>query len=546
MDRAPARPGWDGPLKARARTAWDALKPALHLALFGLALYALDRVLAAYEPGEILRALHRVPLWIVALALAFTALGYAALVGYDWVAFRVVGRPLRLRTVAVPSFVSFAVSASAPGSMVAGGGVRYRMYRPLGISAAEAAAVALVDAASWLLGLFGLAGAALLIEPPAVVLGPRLGRLLGAALVSAAGAYFVLASGHRRALRVRRLRLPLPSPRLALLQLAVSAADWLLAAGALYALVASVTSVPFAPFLSAFLAAQVSSFLLPVPGGLGVFEAVVLLLVPRAASHPSVLAALLLYRVIYYLLPLLVAGLLAFGLAVGESPGRSPVERLQHTLARLAPHGLAAITFLSGALLFLTGALPRGQERVAWLVHVLPSGLVDASQFLASVVGAALLVVAWGLERGVRLAYRAALVLFGSGILLAVTRSSDTSLSAGMAGVLVLLLASRSTFEAPPSELNTRMSPAWAFAVGAPLLASLWLGLASHRWNEVRGQTWWRFTLFGDAPAYVRAAVGAGVGLLLAALVRAMSRGHPTEGPERRRRRTRASARPGV
>jgi phosphatidylglycerol lysyltransferase len=157
--------------------------------------------------------------------------------------------------------------------------------------------------------------------------------------------------------------------------------------------------VPFLAFLSAFLAGQLGSFVLPVPGGLGVFEAVVMLLAPRAAQGPAVLAALLLYRVIYYLIPLLLAGVLAFGAELRRSDDRPLKERLARLLASLAPHVLSGLTFLSGALLFLTGAIPRGRTRVAWLVRLLPPALVDASQFLASVVGAALLVVAWGLER---------------------------------------------------------------------------------------------------------------------------------------------------
>src|SRR6476620_2760884 len=125
--------GGSGGVRAAIRRAWSALEPVVHLTLFGFALYAVDRVLGEYEPSALTAALQRIPPSVVALALLATALGYVSLIGHDWIAFRILGRPQPFRVVAVPSFVSFAVSASAPGSMITGGGVRYRMYQSKGI-----------------------------------------------------------------------------------------------------------------------------------------------------------------------------------------------------------------------------------------------------------------------------------------------------------------------------------------------------------------------------------------------------------------------------
>ena len=90
----------------------------------------------------------------------------------------------------------------------------------------------------------------------------------------------------------------------------VSSLDWLLSSGALYVLLARL-GVSYLDFLGAFLIAQMATQLLPLPGGIGVFEAVVLVLRPHGVAAPAVLAALLLYRVAYYLVPLLAAGVLA-------------------------------------------------------------------------------------------------------------------------------------------------------------------------------------------------------------------------------------------
>ena len=509
---------------ARGRT-WPALRPAVHLALFGFSLYAVDRVLGEYEPGALAAALQRIPLWIVALALLATALGYLSLIGHDWVAFRILGRPMPFRVVAIPSFVSFAVSASAPGSMITGGGVRYRMYRTKGIDATEAAALALTDGVTWLIGLLVLAGATFAVggatTMPARGMAGTAGRPLGLACLVAAGAYFALAARRPAPLRLFGFVVRVPPPRLALAQLAVSVADWLFSSGALYALIRSVTAVPYMRFLPLFFAAQVGSLLLPVPGGLGVFEALVLLLAPQAADRPSILAALLLYRAIYYLLPLLLAGLLVFRLV---AEGTSPTERLHRgTRPRTTRARGAHLRLGSAALPDRRDPARRAPVCVARAPPSRP--LIDAIGFLASIVGTGLLIVAWGLERRSRSAYRITVVLFGWGILLALTRSADVRLSMGMLVVVGVMLLARRAFtgEGGTPEPSRPIGSGWAFAAGAALLVSLWLGLWTQRWGEARGETWWRFTLFGGAPAVVRAAAGAAVALGAAALVRVMA-----------------------
>ncbi|MGE0159238.1 MAG: lysylphosphatidylglycerol synthase domain-containing protein [Gemmatimonadales bacterium] len=509
------------------------LAPFANLALFGLALAAVDRLLAEYHLGDIGRALGEIPLAATVGALALSLLGYVALVGYDYVGFRILGRPRRFREVLVPSFVSFAVSASAPASMVTGGGVRYKMYSSRGLSAADATALAVVDAISWVLGLLFLAGVALLVRPVPEALvgkwGALSGRSVGTILLSALAAYFVLAARKRRPLRIRGVVLPAPKPRLAWAQLGVSVADWLLTAGSLYVVLGTVEPVNFLDFLLTFFVAQAATLIVPVPGGIGVFEAIVLLLRPGEATGPAVLAALLVYRVAYYLLPLALAGVVVVVQEVRRGEDRGPMARLSRVVSKLAPDVLAGMTFLSGWVLFLSGAIPRGEARLAALARLLPPVLIDASQFLASVVGAALLIVAWGLERRVRIAYQLATFLYGWGILLALTRALDVGIAALLALVLSLLLASGRAFPERPSRLRERLSAGWAFATGSALLVSVWLGLSSHRWAEARGETWWRFTLFGQAPAYVRAMAGAAVAILLLALARTLGR----TGPDR-------------
>ncbi len=140
------------------------------------------------------------PIAFVAVALAFSAFGYLALVGYDYLAFRFVGRPSPWREMLVPSFISFAVSNSAPASVLTAGGVRYRMYPAMGLTVAEAATVAVLNVVTYAAGLCLLAGLVLLAHPMSAGGAGWLklpSKTLGSLLLLGTAAY-LLATRYRR------------------------------------------------------------------------------------------------------------------------------------------------------------------------------------------------------------------------------------------------------------------------------------------------------------------------------------------------------------
>ncbi len=513
------------------------LTPILNLLLFALAIWVVNRVLAEYRYDEIATALAAVPVGIMALALVVSAVAYLALVGYDYLAFRFASHPLPLRSMLIPSFVAWAVGNTAPASVLTGGGVRYRLYAGLGLTPAEATVVAAFNVLTYVVGLLALVGLVLLFHPSTGALAGGWfalpGRTVGAALLLAVGGYLLATRLRRTPVRVLRWQFRLPSFGLALSQLGVSSLDWLLSSGALYVLLARL-GVPYLDFLGAFLVAQMATQLLPLPGGIGVFEAVVLVLRPHGASAPAVLAALLLYRVAYYLLPLLAAGvLIAVREVVGAHRQAKPLEALLEGVTSLAPHALAFVTFLSGAVLLLTGAVPTDLRRLAWLGDLLPLAAIEVSNFLASVVGAVLLILAWGLERRARLAYRLAQVLFSVGIVLALLRSANLLVALLLGIALVILHAAAEEFPRTVSLLDEPLTAGWQLAIATVLALTLWLGLFAYRHDSYSEQLWWRFALNGDAPRFLRASVGMGVVVMLFALGRLLGhRGTPAPSTE--------------
>jgi|GEM_PF-1004705 len=513
---------------------WRAdLASAISLLLFGAAIYALDRVLRDYPLDQIVAALYAIPPYGIALSILTAALGYLALVGYDCVAFRFLQRPTKLRKMIIPSFITFAISNNAPASVVTAGGVRYRLYRAAGITPADAAAIAAFNVLTYTLGLILLTGIALLtgIESGLVRGIASYGRVLGAILVACVVVYMGVVHFGVRHLEFGRIHIRLPTEQLAWKQLGTSIADWLLSSGALYVLLHTLTPLPFPAFLATFLIAAFSSLLVPVPGGLGIFEAVVLLLRPSGVPAPRLLAALLLYRVIYYLLPLLLAGVLlgVSWLRGARAEGQIP-DRIVDAMTKLGPRLVAWTTFLAGALLLISGAIPTSDRRLAWLGDILPLGIIEASHFLGSVTGAVLVVLAWGLERRARLAYELVRILFGFGILLTLLRSLDLRLACLLAVCWGIVLMAGRAFPQHVAPLAETMGQGWKFAIGALLVLEAWAAVLLYRHAEIGGIVWWRFALFSQAHRALRATLAGAIIILLFVLVRIFSkqaRGRP-------------------
>src|SRR5262249_3331828 len=198
-------------------------------------------------------------------------------------------------------------------SFIGGTAMRLHLYTGWGLAPRDVAGIAALNAATFWIGLLVLLGLSLLFAPPSPVTAPpaplAIRRPVARACLVAAASYLLAAALAPRPLGWRGWQFPLPSVRVALGQMVVSCADWVLAAAVLYVLLPAHRPA-FRDFVAVFLMAQVAGVASHVPAGLGVFEVVLLKLFPKNAAGSALLASLLAYRVIYYLLPLLVAAAL--------------------------------------------------------------------------------------------------------------------------------------------------------------------------------------------------------------------------------------------
>ena len=246
----------------------------------------------------------------LALAVVLVAASYLLYAAFDLIGRRYTRHLLSHRAVLSTAMVSYAFNLNF-GALVGGVGFRYRLYSRLGLRTAVITRVlGMSMIGNWigytlLLGLVFVGGAFELGDQAR--LGEEALRLFGALLLAAAPAYLVLCiASRRREWIVRGIPIDLPNGRLAALQLAFSVTNWLVIASIPYLLLDG--AVNYSAVLAALLLAAIAGVVTHVPAGLGVMEAVFLAVLKGRVDEAPLLAALLAYRAVYYLMPLLLAG----------------------------------------------------------------------------------------------------------------------------------------------------------------------------------------------------------------------------------------------
>ena len=512
-----------------------ALPPLVALVLFLAALEVLRSELRTVTWHGLISDILGTPPWRLGLAVLLTTLNYLVLTGYDFLALAYLGKRLPWPRVMIASFLAYAISNNVGFAMLSGASVRYRFYTRWGITAEELSRIVFSYVVTFWLGLLLIGGLSLALGPLPRELGVSVPALVAAAgwvLVLVSLGYVAAATARFGPIRFRRVELPLPSPRIAIAQLGISVLDWVLAGAVLYVCLPS-GSVPFLAFLGAFLASQLLALASHVPGGMGVFEGLMVLFLEPFVPPATFLPALIAYRAVYYLLPLSVAllVLVADELRLRRSQAARLGAAFGWLTEELTPRLLAVFTFFAGVVLLFSGATPAAAGRLRLLDRVLPLGVIEASHFIGSVVGAGLLVFSQGLARRLDAAYVLTAAAMIVGVAASLLKGADYEEAAILVAVLFVLWRARPAFDRRAALFDTRFSAGWIVAVCGAVGASIWLGLFAFKHVEYSHELWWQFELSGEASRMLRASVGAAVTLLLFTFARLM--GHaPHEAVE--------------
>ena len=290
---------------------WNRIGVLLSVAIIAVAAVALFHMLRDINVDEVIAALKATEIKHIAAAAFFVACGYFTLTFYDWFALRAIGRAeIPYRIAALTGFTSYSIGHNIGATVFTGGAVRYRIYSAYGLDAIEVAKICFVAGLTFWLGNATVLGLGVAYHPQAA--GPIdqlpawFNRAIGIAMLVVLVSYVSWVWSAPREIGQSEWKVQLPSGPSTLLQICIGILDLGSCALAMYMLLPGEPNVGFVTMAVVFVSATLLGFASHAPGGLGVFDAAMLVALWQFDKEP-LLAGLLLFRLLYYIVPFVLA-----------------------------------------------------------------------------------------------------------------------------------------------------------------------------------------------------------------------------------------------
>jgi uncharacterized membrane protein YbhN (UPF0104 family) len=296
----------------RDKVGWQALGFVVCLGIIVFAFVVLYYQLRDIVLAEVIAVLRDTPRHALVLAALFVTAGYIILTFYDYFALRTIGRrDVPYRIAALAGFTSYAIGHNVGVSAFSGGAVRYRIYSSAaGLSLIEVAKICFIAGLTFWLGNVAVLGLGFAIDPTAATaidrLPPMVNRVIGIAALALLAGYVVWVSVKPRHVGRESWNVQLPGGGLTLLQIVIGVVDLGCCAAAMYVLMPANPPIDFPTLAVIFVSATLLGFASHSPGGLGVFDAAMLVALTHFDKE-YLLGALLLFRLFYYIIPFALA-----------------------------------------------------------------------------------------------------------------------------------------------------------------------------------------------------------------------------------------------
>ncbi len=486
----------------------------LPILLFGCALYIVHKQIQVHDLSDILLHLEAMPMRIVLASVLLTILNYIVLAAYDWLALRYTGhKNITIPKMMAAALLSYAISNNTGHAWAAGGSIRYRFYSKWGVPGWDILKISLFQTLTYLLGALtlGLVGSLLLpyyLSSTTQV--PEAIHWVSFVCLAALVGYWGAVALWRKPILLKGFELSLPSLSMAAWQTVISSLDVVLSSLVLWVLLLNKIDIDFGAFVVVFVVAQVVGVLSQVPGGIGVFESAFLWLMSDIQStdhHLILVGALLLYRVIYYFMPLLIAGISLLGYEIYSRKDLIAVggSAVYHVLLTFVPQLYSLLLLLAGALLLVSGSIPTDPELLEPLRDIVSLPVLELSHLSGSLVGVLLLLLARGIWLKLDAAWFGSLGLLLVGMLASLLKGFDWQEALLLLVIFCLMLPTRSYFQRRSSLLRMSFSRPWLLIVTMVIVGSVWLGFFAYRDVGFSQELWWQFSYEGSAPRFLRA-----------------------------------------
>jgi glycosyltransferase 2 family protein len=316
--------------RIQERVAWNTIGIAVSFVIVAIAAAVLFRLLSDIEIGKVVAALGSASVRNILIAGAFVAIGYFGLSFYDWFALRTIGRnTVPFRVAAFTSFTCYTIGHNLGAVVFTAGVIRLRIYSAWGLGIIDIAKIAFITGLTFWLGNACVLGSGMAYDPAAASAVNQLpawvNRIIGLSALAVLVGYLIWVARGPRVIGRANWKIALPNQRSTLAQMVIGVFDLIAGALAMYTLLPAVPSIEFVTSLVVFAMALLLGFASHAPGSLGVIEATMLVGLPQFQKE-ELLASVLIFRVLYFVLPLFLAVFL-FGLREFRSIIRSAAER---------------------------------------------------------------------------------------------------------------------------------------------------------------------------------------------------------------------------
>ena len=493
------------------------------------AVYVVQREFRHLNVRDVGRALSAIPGRSVWEAAVLTVLSYGLLTFYDKLAVIYAGHNLSFSRTAFASFCAYALAHNLGFAAVSGAAVRYRLYAHWGLTPVQIGKVVAFSSLTFGLGGMSLGGTILFTEPEAV---PGLGiwlphwalYLSGAFLWAIVATYVILASRFP-IIHIRGRLIELPGWRMALAQVGLATADVSLTASIFYVLLPHAAGLNWVRFLAVYLGSYAAGLVSNVPGGLGVFDTAMLLgLKQTHLGAPVVLGAIAVFRLFYYVIPLFIAGAMFAGNEVlvgrrrlAERAGKPIPGQPRWSEPDLAVAASTGGVAICGAMLLSVGLLDTHPD-YSWIDPDFASFVASAGQYVPSLIGTALMVLAIGLSQRVTLAWGATIAFLLAGAGVTALQREPAFVPAILALAALSIAPFRDAYYRAARLFSHPLRAGTVVPVLALLFSVIWLASFEPKVRNLAQTSWWAVVLSRQAPAQIREAVFLAVLLALTAL----------------------------
>jgi phosphatidylglycerol lysyltransferase len=485
------------------------VSPALALTICLLLLLALQKISQSIDYHSVKHQLFHIGAGRWAVALAATALSFVALVARDEIGLRYVDAKVPRSLLWIGATAASALGNIAGFGALTGGAVRCRVYGAAGVTPSQVGHLTLFSSGSLVLAtlLTSALGALWETGPLAAMMNVAPGALrIGSLLLLIALAATIACCGKAtKPIRTpwRGIEIDIPSRASLVSQIVFGVVDVAGAGAALWVFLPG-AHTGFVSFLAVYSASLLLGIVGHTPGGVGVFESVMVFALRGDVSTPSLLAGLVAYRVVYFGLPLVLSAAVLACYEGRALRARLPLARVMR-IGRLAPLFLCLITFVVGSMLVVSSATPAFAHRLALLRQLVPLWALESSQLVSGILGVLLLFVSRGLLRRLDAAWWLTVALTAISLVLSVIKGLAFVEAGVLSTLLFLLLSTRRNFNRRAALFAEPFTPGWLISVAIVLICASWVMFFAYRNVPYQSDLWWRFEFHEPASRSLRA-----------------------------------------